>query len=68
MAKMLTGEFTRFDVFSGPINDNNGKEIVPAGAKLEQVDLDQFPGENCRVQVLHEVVGRRHHRRTAPEP
>jgi len=43
LAKMQKGEFTRFDVFAGPIKDNTGKEIVPAGAKLEQADLDQFP-------------------------
>ncbi|HNP70817.1 MAG TPA: BMP family ABC transporter substrate-binding protein [Kouleothrix sp.] len=42
LAKMQKGEFTRFDVFSGPIKDNTGKEVVPAGAKLEQGDLDQF--------------------------
>ena len=43
LAKMLKGEFTRFDVFAGPIKDNAGKEIVPAGKKMEQNDLDQFP-------------------------
>jgi basic membrane protein A and related proteins len=43
MAKALKGEFTRFDVFSGPIKDNKGKEIVPAGEKFVQADLDQFP-------------------------
>lgn len=43
LAKMLKGEFNRFDVFAGPIKDNAGKEIVPAGAKMEQADLDQFP-------------------------
>jgi len=41
--KMLKGEFTRFDVFAGPIKDNTGSEIVPAGEKLQQADLDQFP-------------------------
>jgi basic membrane protein A len=41
--KSLKGEFNRFNVFSGPINDNTGKEIVPAGSALEQVDLDAFP-------------------------
>jgi basic membrane protein A len=46
LAKMLAGEFTRFDVFSGPINDNTGKEVVPAGSKLEQLDLDAFPEYN----------------------
>jgi basic membrane protein A len=50
LAQMLAGEFTRFDVFSGPINDNQGNEIVPAGAALEQVDLDAFPeyGLGCK--------------------
>ncbi len=43
LAQMLAGEFTRFDVFSGPINDNNGNLIVPAGEQLQQVDLDAFP-------------------------
>jgi basic membrane protein A len=43
LAKMLKGEFNRFDVFSGPIKDNTGKEILAAGAKLQQPDLDQFP-------------------------
>ncbi len=41
--KSLKGEFNRFDVFSGPINDNQGNVIVPEGEALEQVDLDQFP-------------------------
>ncbi len=43
LAKMLKGEFNRFDVFSGPLKDNTGKEILPAGQKLVQADLDQFP-------------------------
>jgi basic membrane protein A and related proteins len=43
LAKMLAGEFTRFDVFAGPITDNAGKEILAAGQKLVQADLDQFP-------------------------
>jgi basic membrane protein A len=46
LAKMLKGEFTRFDVFAGPLKDNKGNEVVPAGQKLEQIDLDQFPGPN----------------------
>src|SRR5215207_1424946 len=53
LAKMLAGEFGRFDVFAGPIKDNTGKEILAAGAKLEQSDLDQFPpgapGAECDV-------------------
>jgi basic membrane protein A len=43
LAKMLAGEFGRFDVFSGPINDTTGAVKVPAGEKLKQPDLDQFP-------------------------
>ena len=43
LAQMLAGTFTRFDVFSGPINDNKGNVLVPAGEKFTQADLDQFP-------------------------
>jgi basic membrane protein A len=43
LAKMLKGEFTRFDVFAGEIKDNKGKVVVPAGEKMVQADLDQFP-------------------------
>ncbi len=43
LAQMQAGKFTRFDVFSGPIKDNQGKVIVPEGEKMEQADLDQFP-------------------------
>jgi basic membrane protein A len=43
LAEMLAGTFNRFDVFAGEIIDNQGNVIVPAGAKMEQSDLDQFP-------------------------
>ena len=43
LAQMQAGKFTRFDVFAGPIKDNTGKTIVPAGEKMVQADLDQFP-------------------------
>jgi basic membrane protein A len=43
VADTLVGDFTRFDVFSGPIYDNQGNLIVPEGEALEQVDLDAFP-------------------------
>ncbi len=42
LAAMLAGEFDRFDVFSGPITDNQGNVVVPEGESLEQGDLDQF--------------------------
>ncbi len=59
-----TGKTTRFDiVFAGPIKDNTGKEILAAGQKLEQADLDQFPpGPRRRVHGLHALVGRRRQR------
>jgi len=43
LAQMLAGQFDRFDLFSGPILDNQGNTIVPAGEKFEQSDIDQFP-------------------------
>ncbi|HEY8167349.1 MAG TPA: BMP family ABC transporter substrate-binding protein [Candidatus Limnocylindrales bacterium] len=60
LAKMLAGEFDRFDVFAGPITDNTGKEILAAGEKLEQADLDQFPnpaGDNCKTCMNWLVEG-----------
>jgi basic membrane protein A len=53
LADALAGKFGRFDVFAGPIKDNTGKELLPAGQKLKQSDLDQFPpgapGSECSV-------------------
>jgi hypothetical protein len=53
LAKMLAGDFGRFDVFAGPLTDNTGKELLKDGEKLEQSDLDQFPpgapGSECSV-------------------
>jgi basic membrane protein A len=43
LAKMLAGEFDRFDLFSGEILDNQGNVVVPAGERMQQSDLDQFP-------------------------
>jgi basic membrane protein A len=40
LAEMQAGKFTRFDIFKGPIKDNTGKEIVPAGVSLTQEDLE----------------------------
>src|SRR6476659_4586829 len=53
LAKALAGTWGRFDVFAGPIKDNTGKELLKAGEKLKQSDLDQFPpgapGSECTV-------------------
>jgi basic membrane protein A len=53
LAKDLAGTAGRFDVFAGPLKDNTGKELLKAGEKLKQSDLDQFPpgapGSECTV-------------------
>lgn len=38
--QMLSGEFDRFDLFTGPIYDNKGELIVPEGVSLTQSDLE----------------------------
>jgi basic membrane protein A len=43
LAQMLSGEFDRFDLFSGPIVDNQGNVVVPEGERFSQSDIDQFP-------------------------
>lgn len=50
IAQMLAGEFTRFDVFKGPITDNQGNLVLPDGVSLEQIDLDGFAqfGSECK--------------------
>ncbi|HMN29888.1 MAG TPA: BMP family ABC transporter substrate-binding protein, partial [Caldilineaceae bacterium] len=40
LAQMRAGAFTRFDLFAGPIHDNHGNVVVPAGEKLTQSDLE----------------------------
>ena len=35
-AKMVAGSF---DIFKGPLKDNKGKEVIPAGKSLKQTDL-----------------------------
>ena len=55
LAQMLSGEFDRFDLFSGPIMDNKGNVIVPEGERFSQSDIDQFPpgapGLECKYCV-----------------
>lgn len=40
LAEMQSGEFDRFDIFTGPLADNQGNERVPAGVSLTQSDLE----------------------------
>ena len=49
LAKMLAGEMTRFDVFAGPITDNQGNLVLAEGERMEQVDLEGFAqfGSTC---------------------
>ncbi len=52
LEQALAGEFDRFDVFSGPIIDNQGNVVLEEGETLEQIDLDGFsqfgsPCETC---------------------
>ncbi len=51
LALMLAGEFTRFDVFKGPISDNKGNVVLAEGVSLEQFDLDQFKEWNPDVKI-----------------
>lgn len=45
LAKMLAGEFTRFDIFKGPITDNQGNLVIEEGKQFQYNDIDQFvPG------------------------
>lgn len=53
LAKMESGDMTRFSVFTGPINDNKGKLVVPDGVSLTQSDLEGLKGvegrEDCTI-------------------
>ena len=45
LAKMLAGEMDRFDIFTGPITDNQGNLVIEAGKSFSYNDIDQFaPG------------------------
>jgi len=48
--KFLSGELDRFDVFKGPITDNQGNQVLADGVSLEQADLDGFAqfGSECK--------------------
>jgi basic membrane protein A len=46
LAAMLAGEFTRFDIFTGPITDNQGNTVIGEGLSFQYNDIDQFPPGN----------------------
>ncbi len=39
-AEMQSGEFDRFDLFTGPISDNKGNLVIPDGVVPTQEDLE----------------------------
>ncbi|HMQ54324.1 MAG TPA: BMP family ABC transporter substrate-binding protein [Anaerolineae bacterium] len=55
LGQMQAGEFTRFDIFSGPINDNQGNEVIPAGTTLTQSDLE---GLSADYMAAFDITGR----------
>jgi hypothetical protein len=55
LAKMQSGEYNRFTMFTGPINNNQGKEVVPAGVVLTQSDLE---GLSAGYMAAFEIAGR----------
>ena len=42
LAQMLAGEFTRFDIFKGPITDNQGNVILEEGEVMTQEDIENI--------------------------
>lgn len=55
LAKMQSGEMTRFDVFAGPVMSNKGETIIPEGEKLTQSDLEG--GSDCKICMNWLVEG-----------
>jgi basic membrane protein A len=58
LAAMRAGTFTRFDVFAGPIKDNHGRVVIPAGQKPTQVDLEGLKGCSvCMSWLAEGIIG-----------
>ncbi len=45
VSQMNDGTFDRFSIFTGPLNDNQGNEVVPADTVLTQSDLEGIDSE-----------------------
>jgi basic membrane protein A and related proteins len=56
LARMQAGAFTRFDVFAGPLVDNQGKQLLATGQKLTQQDLEGLPGCTLCMRWLAEGI------------
>ncbi len=58
LGKMQAGAFSRFDVFAGPLTDNQGRQLLAAGARLTQRDLEGLQGcEVCMGWLAQGIVG-----------
>jgi len=58
LAAMQKGALTRFDIFKGPIRDNQGELVVKQGQRLTQKDLEGLPGCTVCMNWLAEgIVG-----------
>ena len=58
LAHMQAGKFTPFDLFAGPIKDNAGKEVLAAGKRLSQKDLEGLKGCTvCMNWLVEGIVG-----------
>jgi basic membrane protein A and related proteins len=55
IADMVAGKFTRKDLFMGPITDNTGKIVVPAGQSLTDEDLQ---GIDAATISANNITGR----------
>mgnify|MGYP001308332206 FL=1 len=62
---MKKGTWTRFDLFKGPIRDNQGNVVLEAGQTLTQEDLEGIKGipgrtdcTTCMNWLVDGIVGR----------
>ncbi len=61
LAEMQAGRFDSFDIFAGPLKDNRGKQVLAAGQRLSQEDLEgirKIPGrQDCTICMDFLVEG-----------
>lgn len=58
LKQMQTGKLTRFDLFQGPLQDNQGQQLLPPGKRLTQQDLEGLSGcTTCMGWLAQGIVG-----------
>ena len=58
LISMMAGKITPFDLFAGPLKDNTGKVVLPAGGRLTQQDLEGTKGCTvCMNWLVEGIVG-----------